>query len=123
MIEVVAERGYPETRVVDVIEVAGVSRKTFYELFSSKEDCFLATFDVLLGNLLGDTARGFESRPGAPWAERVAAGIAELLKHLAEHPCAGSTTPSLRYCGCGHRKGRRFSRAQIRGEADLRRGA
>ena len=59
MIEVVAERGYPETRVVDVIGVAGVSRKTFYELFASKEDCFLAAYDVLLGNLLGDTARGF----------------------------------------------------------------
>lgn len=86
MIEVVAERGYPETRVVDVIEVAGVSRKTFYELFTSKEDCFLAAYDVLLDNLLGDTARGFESKPGAPWAERVAAGMSELLNHLAEHP-------------------------------------
>ena len=86
MIEVVSERGYPETRVVDVIEVAGVSRKTFYELFSSKEDCFLATYDVLLGNLLGDTARGFESKQGAPWAERIAGGLGELLKHLAEHP-------------------------------------
>jgi AcrR family transcriptional regulator len=86
MIEVVSERGYPETRVVDVIGAAGVSRKTFYELFSSKEDCFLATYDVLLGNLLGDTARGFESKPGAPWAERIAAGLAALLKHLAEHP-------------------------------------
>ena len=41
---------------------------------------------MLLGNLLGDTARGFESKPGAPWAERVAAGLGELLKHLAEHP-------------------------------------
>jgi AcrR family transcriptional regulator len=86
MIEVVSERGYPETRVVDVIGVAGVSRKTFYELFSSKEDCFLATYDVLLGNLLGDTARGFESKPGCSWAERVAAGLGELLKHLSEHP-------------------------------------
>ena len=89
MIEVVAERGYPETRVVDVIGVAGVSRKTFYELFASKEDCFLAAYDVLLGNLLGDTARGFESKPGSPWAERVAAGLHELLKHLAEHPDEG----------------------------------
>ena len=62
MIEVVSERGYPETRVVDVIGVAGVSRKTFYELFDSKEDCFLAAYDVLLGNLLGDTAGGFESQ-------------------------------------------------------------
>src|SRR4051794_24859038 len=60
MIEVVSERGYPETRVVDVIGVAGVSRKTFYELFDSKEDCFLAAYDVLVGNLVSDTAEGFE---------------------------------------------------------------
>jgi len=86
MIEVVAERGYPETRVVDVISLAGVSRKTFYELFDSKEDCFLAAYDVLLGNLLGDTAEGFESRPGAPWAERMEAGLSALLEHLAKHP-------------------------------------
>ena len=86
MIEVVSERGYPDTRVVDVISVAGVSRKTFYELFSSKEDCFLAAYDVLLGNLLGDTAGGFESNPGAPWAERMAAALGALLRHLAEHP-------------------------------------
>ena len=86
MVAVVSERGYPETRVVDVIELAGVSRKTFYELFSSKEDCFLATYDMLLGTLLGDTARGFQSKPGAPWAERIAAGLGELLTDMAEHP-------------------------------------
>lgn len=86
MIEVVSERSYPETRVVDVIEVAGVSRKTFYELFESKEDCFLSAYDILLGNILGDTAEGFESKPGAPWDERVAAGLGALLKHLSEHP-------------------------------------
>ncbi len=89
MIEVVSERGYPETRVVDVIGMAGVSRKTFYELFDSKEDCFLATYDVLLGNLLSDTANGFESKPGAPWAERIGAGLGALLEHLAEHPDEG----------------------------------
>ncbi len=86
MIEVVAKRGYPETRVVDVIEVAGVSRKTFYELFDSKEDCFLAAYDVLLDNLLGEATDAFESRPGAPWAERSGAALDALLRHLAEHP-------------------------------------
>ena len=86
MIEVVAERGYPETRVVDVISLAGVSRKTFYELFDSKEDCFLAAYDILLGNLFGDTAKGFESKPGASWSERTAAGLSALLEHLAAHP-------------------------------------
>ncbi|HEU5063119.1 MAG TPA: TetR/AcrR family transcriptional regulator [Solirubrobacterales bacterium] len=86
MIEVVSERGYPETRVVDVIGVAGVSRKTFYELFDSKEDCFLAAYDGLLENLLGDAANGYESKQGAPWAERIEAALAALLEHLARHP-------------------------------------
>lgn len=86
MIGVVSERGYPETRVVDVIGTAGVSRKTFYQLFASKEDCFLAAYDLLLGNLLRDATKGFESRSGAPWAGRVAAGLAALLEHLAKHP-------------------------------------
>jgi AcrR family transcriptional regulator len=86
MIEVVAERGYPETRVVDVIGVAGVSRKTFYELFDSKEDCFLAAYDVLLGNLLGEATESFEAQPGATWAERVCSALEALLEHLATHP-------------------------------------
>jgi AcrR family transcriptional regulator len=86
MIEVVSERGYPETRVVDVIGVAGVSRKTFYELFDSKEDCFLAAYDVLLGNLLDEATEAFEARAGSPWAERIAAALAALLEHLSAHP-------------------------------------
>lgn len=86
MIEVVSERGYPETRVVDVIGVAGVSRKTFYELFDSKEDCFLAAYDVLLGNLLGEATESFEARAGATWAERVCSALEALLEHLATHP-------------------------------------
>jgi AcrR family transcriptional regulator len=86
MIEVVSERSYPETRVVDVIGVAGVSRKTFYELFDSKEDCFLAAYDVLLDNLLGEAAEAFEAGAGSPWADRVAAALAALLEHLSMHP-------------------------------------
>jgi AcrR family transcriptional regulator len=86
MIEVISERGYPETRVVDVIGVAGVSRKTFYELFESKEDCFLAAYDVLVGNLLREAGDAFESRPGSPWAERIATAFEALLEHLSEHP-------------------------------------
>ena len=86
MIEVVAERGYPETRVVDVIGVAGVSRKTFYELFDSKEDCFLAAYDVLLGNLLDEADEAFESQVGSSWAERITAALGALLQHLSEHP-------------------------------------
>src|SRR6266513_2992964 len=41
----VAAKGYAATSVADVIALAGVSRKTFYEHFGDKEDCFLAAYD------------------------------------------------------------------------------
>jgi AcrR family transcriptional regulator len=86
MIEVVSTRGYSETRVVDVIGAAGVSRKTFYELFDSKEDCFLAAYDILLGHVLDDAEAAFALRPAAPWTERVATGLRAVLELLATNP-------------------------------------
>jgi AcrR family transcriptional regulator len=86
MIEVVAGRGYTETRVVDVIGAAGVSRKTFYELFDSKEDCFLAAYDILLAQVLAAAQAGFGLSPAAPWPERIETGLRAILAHLAAHP-------------------------------------
>ena len=53
MADAVAEKGYAATTVADVIGRAGVSRKTFYEQFRDKEDCFLAAYDVGVELLLG----------------------------------------------------------------------
>jgi AcrR family transcriptional regulator len=86
MIEVVAARGYADTRVVDVIGTAGVSRKTFYELFDSKEDCFLAAYDILLGRVLEVAEAGFGVEPETPWPERIESGLRAILAHLAAHP-------------------------------------
>ena len=46
MAHAVAAKGYAATTVADVVGGAGVSRKTFYEHFQDKEDCFLAAFDA-----------------------------------------------------------------------------
>jgi AcrR family transcriptional regulator len=45
MVQAVAEKGYARVAVADVVQRAGVSRKTFYEQFANKEDCFLAAYD------------------------------------------------------------------------------
>ncbi|MDX6742466.1 helix-turn-helix domain-containing protein [Actinocorallia sp. A-T 12471] len=45
MAEAMAEKGYAATSVEDVLRRSGVSRLTFYRLFSSKADCFLAALD------------------------------------------------------------------------------
>ncbi len=47
MIEAVARNGYEETSVKQVIGLAGVSRRSFYEQFANKEECFMATFDLI----------------------------------------------------------------------------
>jgi AcrR family transcriptional regulator len=47
MVEAVAENGYELTSVKQVVGLAGVSRRSFYEQFANKEECFLATFDLL----------------------------------------------------------------------------
>src|SRR3954466_2752310 len=46
MAEVVGGKGYGPVAVADVIARAGVSRKTFYEHFDNKEECFLAAYDA-----------------------------------------------------------------------------
>ena len=86
MVEVVAELGYPETRVVDVIKRAGVSRKTFYEFFDDREDCFLAAYDMALGDLYRGTELAYESASGQPWAERIRLALGTFLGMMAEHP-------------------------------------
>ena len=48
MIESVSRRGYHATTVAHVIALAGVSRRAFYEQFSNKEECFLATYDIVV---------------------------------------------------------------------------
>src|SRR5256714_4119523 len=66
MAEAVAEKGYVGTAVADVIERAGVSRETFYEQFSDKEDCFLAAYDTGVEALLEvmvDAAAGSRASP------------------------------------------------------------
>jgi len=86
MVAAVADRGYKETRVVDVVERAGVSRATFYDLFEDLEDCFLATFDFVSGRLLEAAGTAFEASPDAPWAERIGAAMAAVLDLLASWP-------------------------------------
>src|SRR5262245_29064500 len=45
--EAIGKHGYAAASVAHVIAIAGVSRKTFYEHFRDKEDCFLVAYEVL----------------------------------------------------------------------------
>jgi AcrR family transcriptional regulator len=72
--------------VVDVIKRAGVSRKTFYEFFGDREDCFLAAYDLALGELYRGTELAYESASGEPWAERIRLALETFLGMMAAQP-------------------------------------
>jgi AcrR family transcriptional regulator len=90
MLNAVAELGYLETNVQDVIDRAGVSRPTFYEHFSNKEDCFLAAFDSRAQRLrkkLEAAAR----EGGDVWRDRVRCGLEALLRFAIGEPDTART--------------------------------
>lgn len=41
-----AEKGYTSTTITDIVKLARVSRQVFYEIFDTKEDCFLAAEEL-----------------------------------------------------------------------------
>jgi AcrR family transcriptional regulator len=64
--QAVAEKGYAQTSVADVIERAGVSRETFYEHFAGKEECFLAAYELASLTLQEALADEVSPRDGDP---------------------------------------------------------
>lgn len=83
MVASVAARGYAATRVADLVEISGVSSRSFYGLFPDKEACFLATLDALLS---GVQATGFEG--GIDERGKIRQGIAGFTAAVAAQPAA-----------------------------------
>ncbi|MGN6816577.1 MAG: TetR/AcrR family transcriptional regulator [Solirubrobacterales bacterium] len=90
MLNAAAELGYLETNVQDVIDRAGVSRPTFYEHFSNKEDCFLAAFDTS-ANRLRKKIDAAARKGGSVWRDRVRFGLEALLTFAAREPDTART--------------------------------
>lgn len=84
MLKAASELGYRRANVQDVIDRAGVSRPTFYEHFSNKEDCFLAAFDSSTRRLRKkvDTA----TREGESWREGLRLAMQALLSFVCSEP-------------------------------------
>ncbi|HKO38657.1 MAG TPA: TetR/AcrR family transcriptional regulator [Solirubrobacterales bacterium] len=90
MLNAAAELGYLETNVQDVIDRAGVSRPTFYEHFSNKEDCFLAAFDSSAERLRKKVAAA-AGKGGDVWRDRVRFALEALLRFAGREPDTART--------------------------------
>jgi AcrR family transcriptional regulator len=88
MIKATARQGYDGVRVRDVVALAGVSTRAFYELFDSKEDCFLRTHELLVRR----AARGIiVSQAGEHgWRERLGLVFDAFARVFEDEPDAVS---------------------------------
>jgi AcrR family transcriptional regulator len=84
MIEQIGKQGYGATTVAHVSTRAGVSRKAFYQHFASKQECFIATYDMLV-------AEGFErvaaaSNEAGGLQEELGFGLDALFQRAIDSP-------------------------------------
>jgi AcrR family transcriptional regulator len=105
MVAGVAERGYVATTVNDLVEISGVSSRTFYDLFPDKKACFLATLSAIIdaavayaaqstGEELAAVAPGGvnlpegKSQQGGSWEERARTGFDAFAEMISMQPAA-----------------------------------
>jgi AcrR family transcriptional regulator len=82
-VQVVMEQGYRQMSVARVTDGAGVSRRTFYELFDDREACFLAAFDQAVAEMSATSAPAWRSKSN--WHDQVRAALAVVLAFFDEH--------------------------------------
>ena len=101
MTQVVGEKGYLRCSVADVIQVAGVSRATFYQLFKDKEECFIAAFEsanqdilaAMMGAMLENELPEDEAaeHPREALLHQLDAVLGIYLRVLATYPQVANT--------------------------------
>jgi len=84
MAETVEQRGYAATPVAQVLKAAGVSRRTFYEQFADKEDCFLAAYDAFVARCSERMLASYHD--SGAWEDSIARAYVSLLDALAAEP-------------------------------------
>lgn len=90
-------RGYRQTTVADVVRLGRASRRTFYRVFSTKDDVLLALVEDVNASLIEDLRASVD--PSLPWRRQVATSIRVYFAHVqrwpAVHLCSIRELPYL----------------------------
>jgi AcrR family transcriptional regulator len=84
MAHAVASRGYPDTTIADIVREAAVSRRTFYEHFSTKAECLIALYEAASHNALKVLRDAID--PAHDWHTQVETALAAYLGCMAANP-------------------------------------
>jgi AcrR family transcriptional regulator len=80
----VARRGYAAVTIADIVRAAHLSKRTFYEHFADKDECFLAAYHESSEMLLSLIAAAIDQ--AAPWQEQIRAAMHAYLAGLEALP-------------------------------------
>jgi AcrR family transcriptional regulator len=86
MVASVSERGYEATRVADLVELSGVSSRSFYDLFPNKEACFAAALETLLRAAVSSLSKPED--PAQDWEDRLRDIYDAFTRMVASQPAA-----------------------------------
>jgi AcrR family transcriptional regulator len=88
MIEACARHGYGSTTARELVALAGVSKKALYQRFAGKEDCFLATYDLVVRQAMDRISSAYRSAPDreSDWASGLCSAFDAFAAELVERP-------------------------------------
>lgn len=82
--QAVAANGYRATTITQIVKAASVSSRAFYEIFESKEECFLEVFDTVIAHLEDLVVEAAQGEPD--WPHQVIAGLRAALRFFTDEP-------------------------------------
>lgn len=85
----VEHKGYGATTIADIVKHARVSKRTFYEQFATKEECFLAAYRELSDQTMQTVAQVVD--PSQPWERQVETTMRAYLSVLDARPVLART--------------------------------
>jgi AcrR family transcriptional regulator len=80
----IEERGYRDTTVADIVRLARTSKRTFYDHFASKEECFAELLSANNEDLVSAVREAVD--PEAPWTDQVRAAVAAYVRTIDDSP-------------------------------------
>lgn len=84
MAHAVAAKGYPDTTIADIVREAAVSRRTFYEHFSTKAECLIALYEASSHKALKVLREALD--PAHEWQTQVETALSAYLGNMAQSP-------------------------------------
>lgn len=84
IVQEVAAKGYRATTITEVVKLASVSTRDFYEHFDGKETCFLAAFEAVRDHLESLVRAAVAPEPD--WVRQVVAALRTALEFFAAEP-------------------------------------